>query len=76
MLSCYARLQEDNLKIIQTSNDRPNVYLTVRKIRHALSTFKDMEFLIPEGWVPGVRVPHFLIFCDNIEESIRAAEIL
>ena len=70
------RLREDNLKIIRRSNDHPNVYLTVRKIRHALSTFKDLEFLIPEGWVPGIRLPHFLVFFDNIEESLRAAEML
>ncbi|KAI0688583.1 P-loop containing nucleoside triphosphate hydrolase protein [Cerioporus squamosus] len=71
-----ARIQDDRVKLVRRSNDRPNVYLTVRKIRHPLSTFRDLEFLIPQGWVPGTRLPHFLVFFNDIEESIRATEVL
>lgn len=69
-------LRRDRLLIFQRSNDRPNVYLTVRKIRHALSSFRDLEFLVPENWKPGIKIPRFVVFFDNIEESIKAAEVV
>ncbi|KAJ3492163.1 hypothetical protein NLI96_g179 [Meripilus lineatus] len=64
------------VKIIHRSNDRPNIYLTVQKIRHSLTSFKDLDFLIPQGWKPGERIPKFLVFFDNITESIKAAKAL
>ncbi len=60
-----------NILLIQRSNDRPNVYLTVRKLRYSMSSFQDLDFLIPKGWTPGhpvIRLPHFLVFFDNINK--------
>lgn len=64
------------VKIIRRSNDRPNIYLTVRKIRHSLASFRDLDFLIPSGWKAGDHLPKFLVFFDDIKESIRAAKAL
>lgn len=35
------------VKVIHHSNDRPNVYLTVRRIKYSLASFEDLDFLIP-----------------------------
>ncbi len=70
------QISRTKLELIHRSNDRPNVYLSVRKIRHPMSSFRDLEFLIPETWTPGTPIPKFLVFFDNIEDSIKAAEVL
>ncbi|EIW61392.1 P-loop containing nucleoside triphosphate hydrolase protein [Trametes versicolor FP-101664 SS1] len=66
----------DRVLYIRRSNDRPNVFLTVRKMQHSASSFEDLFWLIPDRWVPGQRIPPFVIFHDSIEESINAAEAL
>ncbi|TBU23213.1 P-loop containing nucleoside triphosphate hydrolase protein, partial [Dichomitus squalens] len=71
--------RQHNLLLIQRSNDRPNVYLTVRKLQYPMSSFKDLDFLVPSDWTPersDIRIPRFVVFFDNIEESIKAAERL
>lgn len=35
--------------IIQLSNNRPNVQLTIREMIHSKSSFRDLDFLVPEG---------------------------
>ncbi|KAI1787586.1 P-loop containing nucleoside triphosphate hydrolase protein [Ganoderma leucocontextum] len=70
------QMRRDRMELIRRSNDRPNVFLTVQKIRHPLTSFKDLEFLIPENWTPSTRLLKFLVFFDNIEESVKAAEVL
>ncbi|OBZ72546.1 putative Werner syndrome ATP-dependent helicase 1 [Grifola frondosa] len=62
--------------LFQHSNDRPNIHLVVRKIKHAQSSFEDLAFLIPEDWKPGDKLPKFLVFFDSIDESINAAHAL
>ena len=56
------------------SNDRPNVFLTVHKMQYAISSFKDLDFLIPENWNPEIQIHPFVIFFDSIEDSVKAAE--
>ncbi|KAJ3473861.1 hypothetical protein NLI96_g12785 [Meripilus lineatus] len=63
-------------KFIRRSNDRSNVFIDVRKIEQSLSSFRDLMFLIPEDWKPSDGLPKFLIFFDNITESIAASEAL
>ncbi len=70
------QISRRKLDYIHRSNDRPNVYLTVQRIRHPLSSFKDLEFLIPQDWKPGTPIKKFLVFFDSIEESVKAAEVL
>lgn len=60
--------------IFQRSNDCPNVYLTIHKAQYAISSFKDLNFLIPEGWKPGLKIPKFVVFFDSIEDSVKAAQ--
>ncbi|KAI0331424.1 P-loop containing nucleoside triphosphate hydrolase protein, partial [Cubamyces sp. BRFM 1775] len=70
------QLRRDRIRTLQRSNDRPNVYITVQKIAHSLTSFKDLDFLVPDNWEPGTRIPRFLVFFDNIEESVKAANVL
>ncbi|OSX62962.1 hypothetical protein POSPLADRAFT_1109487, partial [Postia placenta MAD-698-R-SB12] len=58
------------------SNVRPNVHLQVRKIEHLLTSFKDLEFLVPVGMKVGDKLKKLMVFFDSIKESIKAAEML
>ncbi|KAJ7677684.1 P-loop containing nucleoside triphosphate hydrolase protein [Mycena polygramma] len=65
------------VEIIRRSNDRPNINLVVREMKYSMSSFKDLAFLIPEGWQPGDPLPpKFLIFFDSIADSVEAAKFL
>lgn len=63
---------------IHRSNDRVNVHIVVRRMKHAQNSYKDLAFLIPEGWTPRDPLPlgKFLIFFDSKAESVAAAEYL
>ncbi|KAI0681881.1 P-loop containing nucleoside triphosphate hydrolase protein [Cytidiella melzeri] len=63
------RMHKESTVFIERSNDRPDVHLAVCRIQHALDSFEDLRFLIPNGWKPGDRLPKFLMFFDNITES-------
>jgi superfamily II DNA helicase RecQ len=70
-------LRSENLLTIHKSTDRPNVKIGVRKIKYALSSYADLAFLIPDGWrVNDPIPPKFLIFFDDIQDSIGAAKYL
>jgi ATP-dependent DNA helicase RecQ len=46
-------------------------------MKYPMRSFKDLAFLIPEDWKPGDPLPvKFLIFFDNISDSIEAARFL
>ncbi|KAH9847346.1 P-loop containing nucleoside triphosphate hydrolase protein [Lenzites betulinus] len=68
--------RRDRMLYIRRSNDRPNVFLTVRKMQYAVSSYRDLDFLIPDGWTPQMRIRPFVVFFDNIEDSINATEAL
>ncbi|KAI0632073.1 P-loop containing nucleoside triphosphate hydrolase protein [Trametes polyzona] len=68
--------RKDRLLRLQRSNDRPNILLTVRKIRYPLVSYRDLDFLIPDNCMAQTRIPSFVIFFDSIEDSIAAAEAL
>ncbi|KAI0084797.1 P-loop containing nucleoside triphosphate hydrolase protein [Irpex rosettiformis] len=70
------RMQHETTVFIERSNDRPNVYLAVRRIQHALDSFEDLDFLVPKGWTPETPLPKFLVFFDDITESVAAAKRL
>ncbi|KAG2344669.1 hypothetical protein BDR05DRAFT_947343 [Suillus weaverae] len=70
-------MRSENLVTIQMSIDRSNVKLCVRKIKYSLSSYQDLAFLIPDGWSNSDPIPpKFLIFFDNIQDTIAAAKIL
>ncbi|KAI5983341.1 P-loop containing nucleoside triphosphate hydrolase protein [Pisolithus albus] len=63
--------------LIRRSSDRPNIGIGVRKIKYALSSFADLAFLIPAGFQVGdPPPPKFLVFFDDIPDSINAASFL
>ena len=69
--------RKDDPITIQTYTDRPNIKLCVRKIKHPLASYRDLLFLVPKDWKPGDPAPaKFLVFFDNIQESILAAKTL
>ncbi|KAI0762060.1 P-loop containing nucleoside triphosphate hydrolase protein [Irpex lacteus] len=70
------KMTREKTTYILRSNDRPNVYLGVRRIQHSLKSFKDLECLVPKDWKPGDEVPKFLIFFDSIQESVDAIKAL
>lgn len=65
-------LRSENLEVFRRSSDRPNVHLFVRPIINSLASFADLAFLLRD-WKPGDPQPlKFLIFFDDINESVRA----
>lgn len=70
-------IEEGSAIVIQRSNDRPNIHIVVRKIRYTLSSFQDLAFIILDDWKPGDDPPpKFLIFFDDINVAISAAQFL
>ncbi|KIM36196.1 hypothetical protein M413DRAFT_78603, partial [Hebeloma cylindrosporum] len=70
-------IRDENTYTFFRSNDRPNVHLTVRKMKYPLNSYKDLAFLIPDDWDPTTPLPYkFVIFFDNITDSINAAKYL
>ncbi|KIM86618.1 hypothetical protein PILCRDRAFT_4531 [Piloderma croceum F 1598] len=69
-------IRTDSAYIIERSNDRANVSICVREMVHPAKSYLDLAFLIPENPEPGWRPPKFLIFFDDIAESIAVAKFL
>lgn len=71
------QIREKNLCKIKRSNDRPNVNLVIRQLKHAANSYKDLAFLIPEGWKKGDARPQpFVVFFDNKGEAVQAIKYL
>jgi ATP-dependent DNA helicase RecQ len=70
-------MREGKTEIFTRSNDRSNIFITVRKMKYPLNSFKDLTFLIPKDWDGTTPLPYkFTIFFDNITESLAAAKYL
>lgn len=69
-------IRKDNAYIIERSNDRQNVSICVREMLHPANSYLDLAFLIPRNRPSGWRPPKFLIFFDDITESIAVAKFL
>ncbi|KAF8421869.1 P-loop containing nucleoside triphosphate hydrolase protein, partial [Boletus edulis BED1] len=66
-----------NTAVLRRSSDRPNIKIGVKKIKYALNTFADLAFLVPDDYKDGdPPLPKFLVFFDNISDSIAAANSL
>ncbi|KAG2064807.1 hypothetical protein BDR04DRAFT_1034381, partial [Suillus decipiens] len=66
-------MHTDKLTAIQHSKDHPNIKIRVQKIKHALSSYNDLVFLILAGWKRENGPPQkFLIFFDDIQDAINA----
>jgi superfamily II DNA/RNA helicase len=69
-------MQKSNTYILERSNDRHNISICVRELQHPANSYLDLAFLIPENLPPGWKPPKFLIFFDDIAESIAVANFL
>lgn len=70
-------MRPDKTVTIRRSSDRPNIKIGVRKIKYALKSYADLAFLVPLGWKVGdPPIPKFLIFFDDIQDAISAAQYL
>ncbi|KAE9388702.1 P-loop containing nucleoside triphosphate hydrolase protein, partial [Gymnopus androsaceus JB14] len=70
-------LRPSQLEHIIHSNDQPNINLVVRPIEHALESYNDLAFLIPEGWKEGGPPPKkFVVFMDNTTHMEAATKAL
>ena len=70
-------IPSDRKYVVRRSSDRPNIKIGVRKIKYSLNSFADLTFLIPTGFKVGdPPPPKFLVFFDDITESINAATVL
>ncbi|EGO02658.1 hypothetical protein SERLA73DRAFT_47519, partial [Serpula lacrymans var. lacrymans S7.3] len=73
----FLLLRTEDLLTIHRSTNQPNIWLSIRQIKYPLNTFKDLVFLIPDGWKPGDSpTEKFLIFFNNIQEAISATKFL
>lgn len=62
---------------MRRSSDRHNVYLVVREIKCSLSSFADLNFLVPDGWKTGDPLPpKFLGVFDSILECVNACLLI
>ena len=67
-------MQKDRTIVYRWSSDHPNVKIGVK---YALSSFADLMFLIPAGFKVGDPLPpKFLVFFNNIPDSIEAVAAL
>ncbi|KLO04348.1 P-loop containing nucleoside triphosphate hydrolase protein, partial [Schizopora paradoxa] len=66
-------IQPSQLYDMRRSSDRHNVFLVVREIKHSLSSFMDLNFLVPDGWKTGNPFPpKFLGLFDSILDCVNA----
>ncbi|KAL4255300.1 P-loop containing nucleoside triphosphate hydrolase [Pleurotus pulmonarius] len=64
------RLRAGRTKHFICSNDRPNIALVVRQIKHAVTTYHDLAFLIKDDWKSGSAAPEkFIVFFDSTRET-------
>ncbi|KAF6747014.1 P-loop containing nucleoside triphosphate hydrolase protein [Ephemerocybe angulata] len=61
-------LQNSRLKVFHCSNDRPNIHLTIIKMKSPRNSYEDLKFVLLNET--------FLIFFDDISHSIEAHRAL
>ncbi|KIK80183.1 hypothetical protein PAXRUDRAFT_159347, partial [Paxillus rubicundulus Ve08.2h10] len=70
-------MHKDKTLVIHRSSNRPNIKISVRENKYPLNTYTDLAFLIPAGFkVSDPPLPKFLIFFDDIPDSINATFLL
>ena len=69
-------LCEESLFISQCSTDRTNIKILIRPILNPIHTFRDLSFVLCDWKLGNPPPPKFLIFFDNINESILAGLFL
>ena len=51
--------------LIEQSVDRPNIFLSVYTIRNTITSFLDLEYLVPKGAQNPLEIPKTVVFVDN-----------
>ncbi|KDQ60142.1 hypothetical protein JAAARDRAFT_125858, partial [Jaapia argillacea MUCL 33604] len=70
-------LQLRSPRLIFRSNNRPTIAIAVHRIQHTMSSFEDLDFLIPRDIAEtGNAPPKFLVFFDDRKEAENAAKHL
>jgi superfamily II DNA helicase RecQ len=70
------RLREENLFVSRCSIDRPNFAIIIRPIVNPIHSYRDLSFVLHD-WEPGKPPPpKFIIFFDNIRNSVDAGNYL
>ncbi len=70
-------LNERNTLIFRRSNDRPNIAMIVRPMKHPQSSYEDLAFLVPKDWKDGDPPPKkFMVFFNSKKEAEAAAKFL
>jgi hypothetical protein len=65
-------LKLGDMEIYRRSSDRPNIHIVVRPIQSAISSFADLRFLLRNWKLGDPPPPKFLVFFDDINDSIKA----
>ncbi|KAN0088366.1 hypothetical protein V8E55_005423 [Tylopilus felleus] len=61
-----------NTPVLKRSNDQPNICLTICKFQYPMSSFLDLAFLVPQPLPAEWKPQKFLVFFDDISESMTA----
>ena len=69
-------IHKENLYLMHHPNNWPNIELTVCKMVHPANSFLDLAFLVPDNPAAGWKPPKFVIFFDNIAESVCTTRFL
>ncbi|KAF8233810.1 hypothetical protein L208DRAFT_1265215 [Tricholoma matsutake] len=65
------QLRMESLVVFHQSNNCPNIHICVHQAFSPLGSFADLEFML-QHWKPGdPPSPRFLVFFDDINESIH-----
>ncbi|KAF4621728.1 hypothetical protein D9613_012177 [Agrocybe pediades] len=62
------RLSKD-IKAIRLTNERPNIALSVRTLRHSKDSKADLRFLIPAHATSAQDIPITLVYCNKRDEA-------
>ncbi|KAL0566273.1 hypothetical protein V5O48_015743 [Marasmius crinis-equi] len=66
-----SRLQfGDNYAYINVGNDHSNVSLAVRAMQHPRSSFKDLNFIVPNGFAEASQIPKTFLYADNVVRGV------
>ncbi|KAH9912363.1 P-loop containing nucleoside triphosphate hydrolase protein [Fomitopsis serialis] len=63
-------------RFVNIGNDRPNIALVVRANQHALNSFEDLDFVIPQSASCPQDIPKTWIYVDNINTGAEIIDFL
>ncbi|KAE9389310.1 P-loop containing nucleoside triphosphate hydrolase protein [Gymnopus androsaceus JB14] len=69
-------LKEEGYVNINIGNDRPNVSLVVWAIQHPMNTYKDLDFIVPDGVQSTTEIPKTFVYSDSLPSGPEIVEHL